>query len=77
VFDDLLAGANLARRLPGYLGRVVDFERDCALVRRRLEHRAEDFLDLARWAIYAQPRSPHRALLASADCELGDLERLV
>ena len=77
MFDDLLAGADLARRLPGYLGRVVDFERDCALIRLRLERRAEDFLDLARRAIYAQPRSPYRALLAAAGCELGDLERLV
>ncbi len=77
MFDNLLAGADLAWRLPGYLRRVVDFERDCALIRRRLARRGDDFLDLARRVIYAQPRSPYRTLLASAGCEFGDLERLV
>lgn len=47
------------------------------MLRRRLEQRERDFLALVRDAVYANPISPHRALLAHAGCEYGDLERLV
>lgn len=77
MLDDLLTGAHLAVRLPGYLHRVIDFDRGRALIRRRLEQRSASFLELAQLAIYAQPTSPYRALLVAAGCELGDLARLV
>lgn len=44
---------------------------------RRLARRADDFLALARAAIYRRRSSPYRELLRLAGCEYGDLERLV
>jgi hypothetical protein len=77
VLDDVRTGLGLAARLPGFLRRVIDFERERERLRRRLRHRAEDFLALARRAIYGYAESPYRALLASIGCEAGDLERIV
>jgi hypothetical protein len=39
--------------------------------------RQQDFLRLARRAIYAEPSSPYLALLRAIGCEYGDLEQLV
>jgi hypothetical protein len=47
------------------------------VVERRLARREADFLDLVRRAVYANPESPYRPLLATAGCEYGDLARLV
>jgi hypothetical protein len=77
VFDDLLTGAHLAARLPGYLHRTIDLEHGSALIRQRIEERQASFLELARRAIYAQPHSPYRALLEHVGCEPPDLARLV
>ena len=77
MLDDLLIGAHLAVRLPGYLYRTIDLEGGSALIRRRIEEREASFLELAQRAIYAQPDSPYRALLEHAGCEPGDLVRLV
>jgi hypothetical protein len=77
VLDDVRTGFGLAVGLPGYLRRVIDFDRARELIRRRLRQRAADFLVLARRAIYEQAESPYRALLAATGCEMGDLERLV
>jgi hypothetical protein len=75
--EDILAGARLLRSLPGFLRHPVSLEEARATLRRRLERREADFLDLVREAIYADPASPFRRLLALVGCEPGDLERLV
>jgi hypothetical protein len=77
LLDDLIGAAGLIARLPGYLRHPLSLEEARAIVRRRLECREADFLDLARRAIFSNPASPYRALLRSAGCEPGDLERLV
>ena len=81
VLGPLLADASMAlkvlARLPGYLRRPLSVTEARETVRRRLESRASDFLDLARRAIFENPASPYRALLHSAGCEYGDVERLV
>jgi len=69
VLDDLLSGAHLAVRLPGYLYRTIDLEGGSALIRRRIEEREASFLELTQRAIYAQPDSPYRALLEHAGCD--------
>ena len=74
---DLVVGSRFLVRLPGYLRYRLPPERAQAIVRRRLERRAEDFLALARAAIYARPASPYSRLLRHAGCEYGDLEALV
>lgn len=75
--DEFRAGADLVLSLPRYLRHPVDPARGRAVLRRRLERRTDDFLDLARRTIFARPTSPYNALMRAAGCELGDLVRMV
>jgi len=77
ALDDLRAGARLLRELPGFLRHPVGLPEARATVRRRLQTRGRDFLDLVTSAVYAHPASPYRALLAHAGCDRADLARLV
>jgi hypothetical protein len=74
---DLVVGSRFVLRLSGYLRYRLSAAEALAIVRARLAGRADDFLALAREAIYAQPSSPYRRLLAHAGCAYGDLETLV
>jgi hypothetical protein len=64
-------------RLPGYLRHPLTLPECRAILRRRMERREHDWLDLVQRTILANPASPYRALLQLAGCEYGDLERLV
>jgi hypothetical protein len=74
--EDIAIGARLLWGLPGFLRHPMMPEEALATVRRRLERREADFLDLARRAIFGYAGSPYRDLLRLAGCEYGDLERL-
>src|SRR5688572_27052840 len=74
---DLLLAARVLRRLPGFFRHPLTLAESRTILRRRLESRESALLGLARQAIYPQPKSPYRQLLALAGCEYGDLERLV
>ena len=67
-------GARLIGELPRLLRHPIRIEDARSILRRRLERRAADFLDLVQWGVYANPASPYRALLRLAGCEYGDLE---
>jgi len=75
--DDVVMGFRLVRRLPAYFRHPLTGLESRAILRRRLERREEDFLDLARRAIFENHASPYRPLLKRAGCEYGDIERLV
>jgi hypothetical protein len=75
--SDVAAGGRFLWSLPGFLRRPISVEEARATLRRRLERREADFLDLARQAVYACPWSPYRQLLALAGCEYGDLKSAV
>jgi hypothetical protein len=77
LLSEALWGVSFCRRLPRYLRRPLTRDQALATLRRRLERREEDFLDLARRAVYGVAGSPYRALLRLAGCEYGDLERVV
>jgi len=77
LVDDLIGVAALVARLPGYLRHPLGVDEARAIVRQRFEHRDADFLDLVRRTIFGNPASPYAALLRSAGCEFGDLQRLV
>jgi hypothetical protein len=77
VSSDVLAGARLLARLPGFLRRPIGGDRAREELTRRLERRDATFVDLVRRTIYARPASPYARLLRHAGCEIGDLERLV
>ena len=60
-----------------YCGLLVDAEAARVRFRERIEHRTDNFLELARTSIFPLAESPYRRLLDHAGGELGDVERLV
>jgi hypothetical protein len=76
LWQDLAGGIGLLAGLPRFLRARVSTEESRAVIARRLRSRPEDFLRLARVAIFG-PRSPYRGLLAHAGCEYADLARMV
>jgi len=75
--DDIVQATRFLRQLPGFLRRPLTLEEARSILRRRLEHREADYLDLVRTGVYAVEDHPYRQLLRLAGCEYGDLERLV
>ena len=63
---DLVTGARLLADLPSFLRTPVGLAEARATVRRRLERREADFLELAGRAVYGSERSPYRRLLGPA-----------
>jgi hypothetical protein len=74
---ELTIAARLLRRLPAFLRNPISLDEARVTLRRRLDHREDDFLAIARHAIYDHAPSPYRPLLAAAGCEYGDLAGLV
>ncbi len=60
-----------------YAKRPLTRQEAFEAVRRRMENREQNFLQMARELVYAHPRSPYRALLLWAGCEYADLEASV
>jgi len=77
ILGDLVMTLRVLYRLPAYLRNPLNLAECQAIVRRRIEQREADFLDLVRRSIFANRTSPYRSLLQIAGCEYGDLERLV
>lgn len=77
VGRDIAIVARVSRDLPGFL-RVpltADEARDRLI--RRLATRDRLLMTVLERAVFGQPRSPYRALLRHAGCELGDLRALI
>ena len=60
-----------------YMKEPLTREAAIEAVRRRIEHRENNFLDLAKRLIYACAYSPYRRLLLWAGCDYPDLERSI
>lgn len=73
---ELRLAAHLLWRLPAFLRGAPTTEEARQTLARRLGRREAAFLALAERAVYANPGSPYRRLLAWAGCERPDLERL-
>jgi HAMP domain-containing protein len=73
-------GAGLVRfalRVRGMLRETISIEEASRRIEDGVGRRRERFLDKLETAVYANPRSPYRQLLAAAGCEMGDVKRLV
>lgn len=77
LIAEIAIGARFFLGLPSFLRHPIGVEEARAILRRRLERREEDFLAVVRRAVYEYPPSPYRQLLRLADCEYGDLVKLV
>jgi hypothetical protein len=75
--DDITSAARLLRGLPSLLRHPLRVDEAKTILRQRLERRGANFVTLMRRAVYENPSSPYRALLAAAGCEPGDLQRMV
>ena len=74
---DLRVAAGLAGSVARLLRHPLSLAEARGELARRLAQREQDFLALARDAIYGHPASVYRRLLHHVGCELGDLDRLV
>jgi hypothetical protein len=70
-------GARFLAALPSYLRSPMTVPAAADILRTRLRSREDDFLALAKRAVYGVPANPYRRLLELAGCEYGDLEALV
>jgi hypothetical protein len=77
IWNDIVMGLRLLAGLPAYLRHPLSVPESRAILRGRLERRNDDFLDLAKRAIFDSRESPYIPLMSGAGCEFGDLERLV
>ena len=81
VANETLEDARLAvrylRGLPRFLRRPLSPEECLRRVREQLDSRDRTFVQLVERAIFANPRSPYRPLLAHLGIEAGDIAALV
>lgn len=61
----------------GVLAETVSVDDSVRAIETGVRLRRERFLQMLERAVYPNPRSPYRALLAAAGCGPGDVERLV
>jgi len=66
-----------ARDLRGLLRATIDVDGCARVIAQGVAQREQRFLTKLERAVYANPSSPYRRLLAAAGCERGDVERLV
>src|SRR5690242_18306501 len=66
-----------ARGVRGLRDRQISVDDGVRTVARGVTERAARFLAKLERAVYANPRSPYRRLLAVAGCTLDDVARLV
>ncbi len=76
-FSDLQMYARFAWGLRGFLSHTLSLEQAKAIVQRRMQEREKNFLRLARKGIFGYPKSPSLPLMKLAQCEMGDVEKMV
>lgn len=75
--DYLKMFARFPVSLNRFLQKRLTLEQAKQIIRERMEHRQENFLQMVERNIYNYPSSPYLRLLQMAGCELGDLRVLV
>ena len=77
LLSDLSLGLRYAWGLPRFLRNPTSLAEARSALPHRFEQRSAVFLEFMHRAVYLQPFSPYRALLAESGCEWGDLAHLV
>jgi len=60
-----------------YLSRTISLEEAKAIIQQRMEERGKNFLRLVERGIFGYPKSPYLPLMKLAQCEMGDVEKMV
>ena len=63
--------------LRGFLFRTISLEEARAIIQRRMEERGKNFLSIVEKGIFGYPKSPYLPLMKLAQCEMGDIEKMV
>jgi len=77
TLSDLQMYGRFVVGLPGFLRRRITLEEAREAVREGLARRNDNFLRLARRAVFGNPHSPYLPLMRLAQVELGDIESSV
>lgn len=76
-FDDLTMCARLIFGLKDFIQVKMTFEDARAAIKKRMEHREENFLRVIKKGIFEYKKSPYLALLKLCHCEYNDIVKLV
>jgi hypothetical protein len=76
-FNDLKMYGRFGFGLRRFLRNPITVDDARSQIRQRLATREETFLRVMRRGVFEHPRSPYRPLFKLAQCELGDIHRLV
>src|SRR4030042_2813920 len=77
ILSDLKMYGRFAWGLRGFLKHTLTLEEAKAIIKKRMEEREINFLRLVRKGIFGYPKSPYLPLMKLAQCEMGDIERMV
>lgn len=77
VASELQAFAGFLTGVPRLVRRRMSVEEALAIVKDRLQNRERNFLDIVERSVFANPRSPYRALLTLAGYAVGDVRELL
>jgi len=77
LLGDMKMYTRFAWGLRRYLRETLSLEQARAIVRQRMAEREVNFLRLLKRGVFGHPRSPYRALLGLANCEMGDIQTMV
>jgi hypothetical protein len=77
ILSDLKMYTRFIWGLKSYLGHTISLEEAKKIVKKRLEERETNFIRLVRKGIFDYPKSPYLPLMKLAQCEIGDIEKMV
>jgi hypothetical protein len=63
--------------LRSFLRHTLSLEEAKATVQRRMQERESNFLRLLKRGVFGNPRSPYRALLRLANCDMADIQSMI
>lgn len=72
-----LAYAGFLRGLPAFLRQRITVEQARAIIKKRLAERQQNFLDTLNRAVFDNPTSPYRKMMAIVGCSPSDVRELV
>jgi hypothetical protein len=77
VYDEVRGFAGFLAGLPAFVRQRISLDEARAIVLQRMRDREKNFLVTLERGVFANRRSPYRALLARAGCEPADLRAMV
>jgi hypothetical protein len=77
IFSDLKMYSRFAWGLRSFLRHTLTLEEAKAILQKRMAEREENFLRLVRKGIFGYSNSPYLPLLKLAQCEMGDIEKMI